>query len=71
MTADALYEHAPCGLLVTGPEGTIRRVNATFCSWTGHKPEALVGQRKLQDLLNMGGRIFHQTHWTPLLQMQG
>ena len=71
LTADALYEHAPCGLLVTGPEGTIRRVNATFCGWTGFEPEALVGQRKLQDMLNMGGRIFHQTHWTPLLQMQG
>ena len=71
LTADALYEHAPCGLLVTGPEGTIRRVNATFCSWTGYTPEALVGQRKLQDLLTMGGRIFHQTHWAPLLCMQG
>ena len=71
LTADALYEHAPCGLLVTGPEGTIRRVNATFCGWTGYEPEALVGHRKLQDLLNMGGRIFHQTQWAPLLQMQG
>ena len=71
LTADALYDYAPCGLLVTGPEGTIRRVNATFCCWTGYEPEALVGHRKLQDLLNMGGRIFHQTHWTPLLQMQG
>lgn len=47
LKADALYEHAPCGLLVTGPEGTIRRVNATFCGWTGYEPEALVGQRKL------------------------
>ena len=71
LTADALYEHAPCGLLVTGREGTIRRVNATFCGWTGYEPEALVGQRKLQDLLTMGGRIFHQTHWTPLMYMQG
>lgn len=69
--ADALYEHAPCGLLVTDPEGRFRRVNATFCGWTGYEPEALVGQRKLQDLLTMGGRIFHQTHWTPLLCMQG
>jgi len=25
----------------------------------------------MQDLLTMGGRIFHQTHWAPLLQMQG
>lgn len=71
LTADALYEHAPCGLLATSPEGTIRRVNATFCGWTGYESGMLVGQRKLQDLMTMGGRIFHQTHWTPLLQMQG
>jgi len=71
MTADVLYEHAPCGLLATSPDGTIRRVNASFCAWTGYESGALVGQRKLQDLLTMGGRIYHQTHWTPLLHMQG
>ena len=71
LTADRLYEHAPCGLLATSPEGTIRRVNATFCSLTGYESGMLVGQRKLQDLMTMGGRIFHQTHWAPLLQMQG
>ena len=71
LTAEALYEHAPCGLLVTSAEGTIRHVNATFCSWTGYDPEALVGQRKLQDLMTVGGRIFHQTHWFPLLSIQG
>jgi phosphoserine phosphatase RsbU/P len=27
--------------------------------------------KRFQDLLTMGGRIFHQTHWAPLLQMQG
>jgi len=71
LTTEALYEHAPCGLLVTGTEGTIRRVNATFCSWTGYERDALVGQRKLQDLMTVGGRIFHQTHWFPLLGIQG
>lgn len=71
MTTEALYEHAQCGLLVTGSEGTIRRVNATFCSWTGYEPEALVGRRRLQDLMTVGGRIFHQTHWFPLLGLQG
>lgn len=30
-----------------------------------------MGSRKIQDLLNVGGKIFHQTHWAPLLQMQG
>ena len=69
--ADILYDEAACGLLLTAADGTIRRVNATFCRWIGHDAEALVGQRKLQDLLTMGGRIFHQTHWLPLLQLQG
>ncbi len=68
---ESLYEHAACGLLVTGRDGLIRRVNQTFCDWLGHTADTLVGQRKLQELLTMGGRIFHQTHWVPLLQMQG
>ncbi|MDB5867693.1 MAG: sensory box histidine kinase [Polaromonas sp.] len=71
LTADELFEHAPCGLLVTSRDGTIRRANATFCDWIGYPAHELVGKRKLQDLLTMGGRIFHQTHWAPLLHMQG
>lgn len=67
----ALYEDAPCGLLVTSRDGAIRRVNRTFCNWLGFEPDALVGKRRLQELLTMGGRIFHHTHWLPLLQMQG
>ena len=66
-----LYEHAACGLLVTDADGTIRVVNDTFCRWTGFRRDALVGSRKLQELLTVGARIFHQTHWAPLLQIQG
>ena len=55
----------------TSADGTFLRVNRTFCAWVGHSAEALVGQRRFQDLLAMGARIFHQTHWAPLLQMQG
>jgi sigma-B regulation protein RsbU (phosphoserine phosphatase) len=62
---------APCGLVRTDAHGLILRANSTFCNWTGHPEDDLVGRRRLQDLLTMGGRIFHQTHWTPLLQMQG
>ena len=29
-----------------------------------------MGQRQIQELFTIGGRIFHQTHWVPLLQMQ-
>lgn len=69
--ADALFDDAPCGLLVTSADGTIRRVNGTFCRWTGRSAEQLVDHRRLSDLLTMGGRLFHQTHWAPLLQLQG
>lgn len=55
----------------TAADGTFLRANRTFCAWVGYAPEALIGQRRFQDLLTMGGRIFHQTHWHPLLQMQG
>jgi sigma-B regulation protein RsbU (phosphoserine phosphatase) len=67
----ALLDDAPCGLMQTTPEGLFLRVNRTFCNWVGYAPDALVGQRRFQDLLTMGGRIFHQTHWAPLMEMQG
>jgi sigma-B regulation protein RsbU (phosphoserine phosphatase) len=67
----SLYDEAACGLLLTAHDGTIVRVNATFLAWTGYAAHELVGERKLQDLLTMGGRIFHQTHWAPLLHLQG
>lgn len=65
-----LFEGAPCGLIVTRENGTILRANATFCQWTGFSEPELQA-RRFQDLLTMGGRIFHQTHWAPLMKMQG
>ena len=66
-----LFEEMPCGLLVTSDDGTILKVNDTFCRWVGLTPDDLVGKKKFQELLTMGARIFHQTHWLPMLQMQG
>ncbi len=54
---------------MTQADGTILRVNRTFCTWLGRPREDLVGHR-LDTLLTIGGRIFHQTHWMPLLKMQ-
>ncbi|MCS3835641.1 sigma-B regulation protein RsbU (phosphoserine phosphatase) [Pseudomonas sp. JAI111] len=65
-----LFEGAPCGLVVTKEDGTILRANLTFSNWIGFDSQALIG-RRFQDLLTMGGRIFHQTHWAPLMRMQG
>jgi phosphoserine phosphatase RsbU/P len=69
--AEDLYENAPCGFLSTLLDGTIVKVNATFLRWTGHRCEDLVGQRTFAELLTAGGRIFHETHYAPMLRMQG
>jgi sigma-B regulation protein RsbU (phosphoserine phosphatase) len=70
-TSDGLYEAAACGLVLTDKNGVIRRANQTFCVWLGYAHHELVGRLRIQDLLTVGGRIFHQTHWAPLLRMQG
>jgi len=65
-----LYENAPMGYLSTLPDGRIVKVNRTFCAWTGRTADELIGAR-FQDLLSVGGRVFHETHLAPLLRMQG
>src|SRR3954465_15404461 len=70
-STEDLYENAPCGYLSASPDGTIVRVNGTFLRWTGYAREDLVGVRRFQDLLSPGGRIYHETHYAPLLRMQG
>ncbi|MDY7228777.1 PAS domain-containing hybrid sensor histidine kinase/response regulator [Hyalangium rubrum] len=70
-SVEDLYENAPCGYISTLPNGTIVKVNQTFLSWTGYQREELLGGKRFQDLLGMGGKIYHETHYGPLLRMQG
>lgn len=65
-----LYENAPCGYLSLRPDGRIAQANRTFCLWTGYAPDELAGKR-LHDFLSIAGRIFYETHFAPLLRMQG
>lgn len=65
-----LYENAPCGYLSMRPDGRIAKVNRTLCGWLGKQPDEIVGKR-FRDLLNVAGRIFYETHFAPLLRMQG
>ncbi|MFI1993814.1 SpoIIE family protein phosphatase [Actinoplanes sp. NPDC020271] len=69
-SAEELYENAPCGYLSVLPDGALVRLNQTFLDWTGHRREDLLG-RRIQELLGVGSRIFHETHLRPLLHMQG
>jgi PAS domain S-box-containing protein len=69
-SAEDLFETAPCGYLTTALDGRILRVNRTFEDLIGRKRSDLLG-RHFQDLLTTGGRIYHETHYAPLLRMQG
>ena len=66
-----LYERAPCGYLSTTPDGLIVKVNETFLAWTGLAHGDLVGRRTFAELLTAGGRIYHETHYAPMLSMHG
>lgn len=69
--ADEIYEQAPCGQLSTLLDGTVVRINTTLLSWLGHSRDEVVGRLRFTDLLTVGGRIHHETHFAPLLAMQG
>nr|BFD87502.1 SpoIIE family protein phosphatase [Streptomyces sp. Xyl84] len=70
-SAKDLYESAPCGYLSTMMDGTIARINTTLLDWLGLAREELVGRRYFTDLLSVGGKLYHETHFAPLLRMQG
>lgn len=65
-----LFENAPCGYLTMAPDGRITRVNQTLCAWTGYACDDFAGKR-VHQFLNMAGRIYYETHISPLLRMQG
>ena len=68
---EQLYERAPCGYLTTTPDGMVVKANATFSSLSGYEREELIGRRTFAQLLTAGGRIYHETHFAPLLRMHG
>jgi phosphoserine phosphatase RsbU/P len=65
----ALYESAPCGFLTTTPDGVIVKTNATFRTWVRREAAELVGVASFADLLTIGSRMYHETHFAPMLMM--
>ncbi|MFF8974277.1 PP2C family protein-serine/threonine phosphatase [Streptomyces sp. NPDC014995] len=70
-SAEDLYENAPCGYLSTRMDGQIAKVNTTLLHWLGYQRDDLVGRKRFADLLTVGGKLYHETHFAPLLRMQG
>ncbi|WP_328321578.1 PP2C family protein-serine/threonine phosphatase [Streptomyces sp. NBC_00388] len=70
-SAEELYEQAPCGYLSTLMDGTIAKINSTLLEWLGLSRQQVVGRMRFPDLLTVGGKLYHETHFAPLLQMNG
>ncbi|MFI1018441.1 PP2C family protein-serine/threonine phosphatase [Streptomyces sp. NPDC020965] len=70
-STEELYEQAPCGYLSTLMDGTIAKINNTLLEWLGLSRERTVGRMRFTDLLTVGGRLYHETHYAPLLRMKG
>jgi PAS domain S-box-containing protein len=67
---DELLNTAPCGFLSFADDGTILQANATLAEWLGYAPRELTGA-SIERILSIGGRIFYQTHISPLLKLHG
>ena len=52
-------------------DGTIAKINTTLLGWLGLDRRRVVGRMRFTDLLTVGGKLYHETHFAPLLRMQG
>jgi PAS domain S-box-containing protein len=67
---DSLLNTAPCAFLAFADDGTVRAANATLLHLLGYGRVELEG-RHIQTILSPGGRVFYQTHFYPLLKLNG
>jgi phosphoserine phosphatase RsbU/P len=67
---EEFFDHAPCGLLCAAPDRRITAINRTLAEWLGSPTDQLVG-RRFTELFSAGARIHYETHFAPLLQVNG
>ena len=67
---DELLDNAPCGFLVFTDDGKIVEANATLLGLLGYERGELLDLH-IEKIFSVAGRIFYQTHFFPLLKLQG
>ena len=67
---DDLIDQIPCGFVSFGDDGLIQRVNDRLLEVLGYRRDEIEG-RHVETLMNVGSRIFFQTHLFPLIAMKG
>lgn len=64
------FEKSLSGFIITNEKGIIIKGNEKVIQWTGYSNEELKNKR-FSDLLSISGKIYYETHLSPLLRMQG
>lgn len=67
---DPRLESAPCGFVTFGDDGIVRYANRTLLEQLDYESADVIGHH-VERLMTVGTRIFYQTHWFPMLRMQG
>lgn len=70
-SAEDLYNYAPCGYFDMTRDRKIVRINETLLGWLGYSREEVLGKATFNDWLNTGTRLYIETHFAPMLHMQG
>ncbi|MGA8851691.1 MAG: SpoIIE family protein phosphatase [Aeromicrobium sp.] len=65
------FARAPCGYLALGADGVITAANQKFLDLVGRPADQVVGHATFPTFLGVGDRMYHETHFRPLLQMHG
>lgn len=65
-----LSNQAPCLYFSSADDGTLLEVNDRLCEVLQYDPDELIG-KKNEIIFPIATRIFQQTHFFPLLKMQG
>ena len=65
-----LLDQAPCGFIAFADDSNIVYVNTTLCERLGFERDELIG-KPIETILSVGARIFHQTHFFPLIRLHG
>ncbi len=71
LESDTFYNHSPSGYFSTDGNGIINKINDTLLVWLGYAKEDIIGKVTWQSLLSVGGKMYFETHYSPLLQMHG
>lgn len=67
---DPLLDQAPFGFLVARDDGSVEAANQTIGEILGTTADELIG-RHVDNLLTAPSRIFYQSHFFPILKLQG